>query len=133
MPHSSVSPHIEWFAKAGEDELSIDAIFKAGGSPSTACFLAQQMAEKYLKGLTVHHKVPFKKVHDLLELETILMNCEPDINQIHNDLVLLNRFYIETRYPGDYPEFNFDEAHKAFDAALRVKNFVFGAIGSRPV
>jgi hypothetical protein len=36
----------------------------------------------------------------------------------------LNRYYIETRYPGDYPAFTMDEARAAFDAALRVKDFV---------
>lgn len=40
----------EWWQKAAEDELSIQAILKENGAPSTACFLAQQMAEKYLKG-----------------------------------------------------------------------------------
>jgi hypothetical protein len=48
----------------------------------------------------------------------------PDVRSIHNDLLLLNRYYIETRYPGDYPAFSMDEAHAAFDAALRVKDFV---------
>jgi len=37
----------EWIKKAGEDELSINAIIKnEGGAPSTACFLSQQAAEK---------------------------------------------------------------------------------------
>lgn len=116
--------YLEWLKKAQEDELSIQAILKEGGAPSTACFLAQQMAEKYLKGLLVFYKKSFAKVHDLLRLETLLLESMPNTNTIHNNLKLLNRFYIETRYPGDYPEFNFEEARDAYEAAKRVKEFV---------
>ncbi|MBI5298887.1 MAG: HEPN domain-containing protein [Deltaproteobacteria bacterium] len=130
MPPSSAKKYIEWFAKAGEDELSIRAIFK-GGSPGTACFLAQQMFEKYLKGLAVFHNKRFLKVHDLLTLETILLDVEPDVTDLHNDLKHLNRYYIETRYPGDYPQFTEKEAHTAYEAAERVKNFVMQKVKSK--
>lgn len=119
------NPFAEWFDKAGEDELSTSTILHEGGAPSTACFLSQQMAEKYLKGLLVFRKVRFPKVHDLLELATLLMKTEPDIEEIRGDLVLLNRYYIETRYPGGYPIFSLEEGHDAFEAALRIKEFVW--------
>ncbi len=61
----------EWFAKADDDEKSIRAILKEGGAPSTACFLSQQIAEKYLKGLLVFLGKSFPKIHDLLGLETL--------------------------------------------------------------
>lgn len=130
MPGESRKAHSEWIEKADEDELSIEAILKGGGAPSTACFLSQQMAEKYLKGLAVSQKIPFPKIHDLLALETLLMECQPNISQIHGDLELLNRYYIETRYPGDYPQFSLEEGQKAFEAALRVKEFVLSKIKS---
>lgn len=119
--------YTEWFDKAGDDELSITAILKEGAS-STACFLSQQMAEKYLKGLLVYFGEDFPKVHDLLELETRLMIQSPSITQLHIDLQKLNRFYIESRYPGDYPEFTRTEAVAAFEAAKRVKNAVMEII-----
>lgn len=112
-----------WIGKADEDDLSVQAVLKEG-APSTACFLAQQMAEKYLKALLVYHDEEFAKVHDLLELETRLLKIEPKIRELHTDLEALNRYYIETRYPGDYPEFNLEEAKKAYEAALRVREFV---------
>lgn len=119
--------HTEWFEKAEDDELSIRAILKEGAS-STACFLAQQMAEKHLKGLLVFFGDAFPKVHDLLELETRLMKSSPLITHLHVDLQKLNRFYIEARYPGDYPEFTRTEAIEAFEAALRIKNAVMEII-----
>lgn len=117
-----------WLGKADEDELSAKAVLKEG-SPSTACFLAQQMAEKYLKSLLVFHDREFLKVHDLLQLETLLLNIEPSVQDIHNDLTQLNRYYIETRYPGEYPEFTKQECGEAYEAALRVREFVIEKIG----
>lgn len=123
MPGNAPTLAKEWFRKAEDDLLSVRAILKEG-APSTACFLSQQVAEKYLKGLLVFLNAPFPKVHDLLQLETLLASLSHDIRSIHNDLLLLNRYYIETRYPGDYPAFTIEEARAAFDAALRVRDFV---------
>ena len=121
----------EWFKKAEEDELSIRALLEEeGGAPSTICFLAQQMAEKYLKGLLVFRVQTFRKIHDLLDLETLLQSVDPDIVDIHAELTLLNRYYIETRYPGDYSEFSQKEAREAYQAALRIKEFVIEKIHS---
>lgn len=121
--------HLGWFNKAKEDELSIKAVLKEG-HPSTGCFLAQQMAEKYLKGLMVFLDRNFPKVHDLLELETLLLDAYPDIKAIHPDLELLNRYYIETRYPGDYPEFSKEECRQSYKAACRVQKFVLHKVVS---
>lgn len=119
----------EWFKKANEDELSIGAILQdERGAPSTACFLSQQMAEKYLKGLLVFHDKKFPKIHDLLKLEDLLLHHEPDMKNCEEDLDILSTYYFETRYAGDYPEFTFQEARKAYEAAKRIKNFVLDKI-----
>lgn len=128
MTNSHPETYQAWFQKADEDERSINAILSGDGSPSTVCFLAQQMAEKYLKGLLVFRQKSFSKVHDLLELETLLLEIQPNINTIHAQLELLNRYYIETRYPGDYPQFSLTEARQAYTAAQEVKNFVLQSV-----
>ena len=61
---------------------------------------------------------------------TGLLEVEPEIVHIKDELVLLNRYYIETRYPDDIPEPFFDECEGAFKAALRVKEFVLHRIES---
>ncbi len=43
---------------------------------------------------------------------------------------ILNRYYIKTRYPGDYPEFNEDDAKEAFESALEIEEFVLKIIKS---
>lgn len=50
----------EWLTKADEDELSARAVLKEG-APSTACFLAQQIAEKHLKALLISRGLNFPK------------------------------------------------------------------------
>lgn len=126
----NINNYEEWFKKAEEDEISINAIFKKKGAYSTACFLSQQMVEKYLKGLLVFYNKNFPRVHDLIELETLLMKKTLKIKRLHQDLKILNRYYIETRYPGYYPEFTLKEARQAFKSAKKVKKFVLEQIKS---
>lgn len=127
MLNSSGEWYLDWFRKAEEDELSIKAILKEG-SPSTACFLSQQMAEKFLKGLLVFCKKEFPKLHDLLKLKDLLSDAELDVSQLHDDLKLLNRYYTEARYPDDQEEFSKYDAEDAFEAAMRIKEFVLEKI-----
>ena len=126
MPRNGKEKDIykEWLRKAEEDELSINAILIGEGAPSTACFLSQQMAENYLKCLLIYYGKAFPKTHDLLQLASLLKHVEPDMFDLHDELKLLNRYYIETRYPGDYPVFTKSESRQAFEAALKVKSFV---------
>ncbi|MBI5786978.1 MAG: HEPN domain-containing protein, partial [Candidatus Niyogibacteria bacterium] len=86
MANNPETNYLSWLGKAGEDELSTHAVLKGGGAFSTACFLSQQMAEKYLKGLLVFHNRSFPKVHDLLELETLLLDIEPGVKDYESDL-----------------------------------------------
>lgn len=130
MPSSSGVWYLDWFKKAGEDELSIRAILKEG-SPSTACFLSQQMTEKLLKGLLVFYKKEFPKLHDLLKLKDLFLDIAPGINQLNSNLKLLNRYYTEARYPGDQEEFSKQDAEEAFEAAMRVKDFVLERVSSK--
>lgn len=127
MPANEEQYYSAWLARAADDELSTRAVLKEG-APSTGCFLAQQMVEKYLKAMLVFHGRHVRKIHDLLELETLLVEVASDIGAIHEDLRLLNRYYIEPRYPADMPEFTLAECREAFEAALRIKEFVLRKI-----
>lgn len=128
MVSSQEQLHREWFKKAGEDELSINAIMKESGAPSTACFLSQQMAEKYLKGFLVFHKKEFPKIHQLERLLQLCKEMDLSFEELGEEAVLLSEFYVESRYPGDWPEFSWDDARKAYKAATRIKDFVLKKI-----
>ncbi|MEK7146790.1 MAG: HEPN domain-containing protein [Patescibacteria group bacterium] len=137
MPNNSEKIYQGWFKKAEEDEAAARDIIEAAHFFSPACFHSQQMAEKYLKGLLIYHNKNFVKTHDLIQLEELLADIEPEIKKYEIEITTLNRYYIETRYPGDYPEFNLEEAQEAFKAAQRIKEFVLDKIsaqsGSVPV
>ena len=119
----------EWLDYAHNDGLNAKSILThRDGHPNGTCFLSQQMAEKYLKALLTFYKKRVPKVHDLVELETILVAVDPAVQELHEDLTILNRYYIATRYPGDYPEFSWKDAKEAYNAAVRVKDFVLEKI-----
>ncbi|MBI3558849.1 HEPN domain-containing protein [Candidatus Gottesmanbacteria bacterium] len=58
------------------------------------------------------------------ELKDLLIKYEPEIKNFSHDFTILNRYYVETRYPGDYPEFSWNDAEEALAAAEKIKNFV---------
>ncbi len=82
------------------------------------------MAEKLLKALLIFNQQEFQKIHDLVKLGASLQTFYPDIFDFKQDLQKLSQFYIETRYPADYPEFTKKEAQEAFDMAQKIKLFV---------
>lgn len=115
----------EWFSKACEDEISAkDILNDKEGAASTVCFLSQQMAEKYLKGYLVIKGRKFPKIHELDRLVKLCQKVNPKFEKIKSEAQYLTIFYIATRYPGDYPQFTFKDAEKAFKNALKIKSFV---------
>lgn len=131
MTHTDSKNYIEWIKKADEDELSVNSILlHREAVPSLACYLCQQVSEKYLKGLLIFNERNFPKVHDLLELQTLLLEFCPDIRQLDKELDLLSTYYFETRYPGDFPDFTWKDAEEAQVAAKKVKDFVLEKIES---
>lgn len=119
----------EWFKKAEEDKMSIKAILKENGAPSTACFLSQQMAEKYLKGFLIFKENNAPKTHDLRALFNLIKKIESNIIKLEDDVTLLNQYYIATRYPADLPDgFSLSMAKEAFKAAQKIKNWTLGKI-----
>lgn len=68
-----------------------------------ACFHSQQAAEKLLKALiaVVDRSVP--KTHSLLELFNLAVKHESDLNDFHDLLSVLDKYYTPTRYPDALP------------------------------
>lgn len=127
MNQSDSQNYLDWFKKADEDELNALSILKhRDGTPGAVCFLSQQTAEKYLKALLVFNNKKFPKIHDLVGLQTLLLDIVPDVKYLSNELDLLATYYFETRYPGDYPEFLWVDAEEACKAARKIKEFVLG-------
>jgi HEPN domain-containing protein len=114
-----------WIKKAENDLKTAEHILtlKENCPFDIACFHAQQCAEKYLKALLVSRSVDFPKTHDL----RFLMQRIPEDITLRlriEEVVSLNRYTIEARYPGDWEPFNRREAEKAVAIARKVRRAV---------
>jgi len=87
------------------------------------CFHAQQCAEKYLKALLVSRTLDFPKTHDL-RLLMQRIPAEINLKLRIEEVVSLNRYTIEARYPGDWEPFDRKEAEKAVAIARKVRKAV---------
>jgi|SRR3989304_8736638 len=118
----------EWIARADDDLLNAQSIFKhKDGTPVAVCFLSQQAAEKYLKALLLFYSGDYLKTHDLNQLATLIKAYNESIlNELSEELILLSPYYIATRYPADIPleSFTWEMAEEAISAVLKIKDFM---------
>src|SRR3989338_5345144 len=121
----------EWARYAEEDLAMASLALKETGPPNQICFHAQQAAEKYLKGFLVFSGRAVEKNHLLRYLLELCEEIDASFLELRDDAIYLTQFYIETRYPGDIPEFNPSEATQAFEPALRIKEFVLLKISNK--
>ena len=119
----------EWVKKAKDDELNACSILThRDGTPNCVCFLSQQMAEKYLKAFLVYKKKWFPKIHPLDRLVELCIKLDFSFKELKEDAIFLTEFYVPARYPGDYPEFDWEEAEQALEATERIRDFVLNKI-----
>ena len=119
----------DWIKKALEHEQYARLILHHRETPAWgAGFFSQQVAELLLKGLLLSHERKIVKTHDLLELKKLLLPYEPGLESHTGDLNILNEYYVENRYPGDYPEVSWLDVEQALAAATRIKEFVVSRI-----
>lgn len=87
----------------------------------SACFHAQQCAEKYLKAILTSRKALFPKTHDLRLLNNLCTQAGVLVEVDRDLLDLLSSFAARTRYPGDEP--TLEEAHDALEICRVVRRF----------
>ena len=89
----------------------------------TICFHAHQCAEKYLKALLLSQSLDFPKTHDLRVLIQLVLSKFSVVLDMA-ELLKLNRYSIESRYPGDWDPITRSEAEEAVAIAQRVREAV---------
>lgn len=114
----------KWLIKADRDLLTIKHEF-ANEDPITdsICFHAQQSVEKYLKAFLIYHQIDFPKTHDIARLLNLCTSINPDFINL-KELIQLTDYAVELRYPDDFYIPDLSEAHKAFDLAIKTKDFI---------
>ena len=112
----------KWFDKAENDFRYAEVGLRESYVFPQVAFLAQQVAEKYLKGFLVLNGKEPPRTHILPSLLKQCIVFAPELADCTETCGFLTHFYTETRYPGDdIPDPNREEIQKAFDAAQEVK------------
>jgi HEPN domain-containing protein len=118
-----------WMAKADSDLASAILIVDSPGPYDTACFHAQQAAEKFLKGLLAFYGQPFPHTHNLEELERRCIDLDPAPDFGELDLTLLTPYAVQLRYdPGFWPDQA--TAYEAVTLAQKVRIAVLAVLPS---
>lgn len=84
------------------------------------CFETQQAAEKALKAALIYNKIPFRFVHDIAELLTLLEQNNVRFPQEVRSAAELTDYSVEARYPGPFESVT----EKEFKNALRIAKAV---------
>lgn len=111
----------KWLLQARADLKAANMLSKDADVIPFACFHAQQAAEKALKAYLASQRRRIPKTHDLMELIGCCASTEPSFNDLADEGVFLNPFYIEARYPPLTPGLlTADIASRAIQAATKV-------------
>jgi len=125
---SEVNDPRAWVERAEEDfELVRTSLRRKKPFAASACFHAQQCAEKYMKALLVSKGADFPKTHDLLLLNNFCSNAGLFLEINPKFLNTLTDFAVRTRYPGEEP--TLDEAKEAFGHAKVVRDLAQKLLG----
>jgi HEPN domain-containing protein len=120
----------DWLRKAESDLTALDLAVSAGAALDTACFHAQQAAEKYVKAFLLARKVQFPFTHNLLRLVALCETQDPEFASLVPLAELLSPYAVELRYDAEFWP-SLATARKAQEAALTFKEFVLQRLPPR--
>ncbi len=91
------------------------------------CFHCQQCVEKYLKAFLVEREIRFRPAHSLIPLLEASLLADPEFEQLREDLIRLDGYAVEVRYPGIIV--TAEMAENALATASRVRAFIRTKLG----
>ena len=91
-----------WLGKAAED-LTVARLVLTEGHYSHVCFLAQQCLEKALKAFLLERAGNYPRTHRLVDLLGTCTEIEPTFADFLPDCIVIDQYYIPTRYPDAVP------------------------------
>jgi HEPN domain-containing protein len=116
-----------WIRKGDSDLADARRTVASDGPYDTACFHAQQAAEKYLKALLAWHGQAIPRTHDLEEIQEQCERVQPLPSLGEIDLTDLTGYAVELRYDADFwPDLS--TAAEAVVLAERVRSIVISVI-----
>jgi HEPN domain-containing protein len=114
----------EWVSKADEDYYMAERALSPGEMPlpSSACFHAQQCAEKYLKAFLTAQLQKFPRIHNLDALLDLCLPFDSTFESFRASLASLDGHAVAARYPG--VQITNDMAEQALVAMQTVRAFI---------
>ena len=116
----------EWFGRADEDWGVAQLLYDEKSYPAASCYHCHQAAEKYLNGFLVFNRKDIEnefKIHSLIKLFDYCKELSKGLNQeVKKSCYFLNKYYIETRYPGEIEEYSWSEVGKALKAINAIRD-----------
>jgi HEPN domain-containing protein len=93
----------EWFLRGEHDLQSAKLLLQQGGPTDTIAVLAQQAAEKYLKGYLLSQGWKLQRTHDLEVLVSEAITHNKAFEQFLDFARVVSAYYLEDRYPPGPP------------------------------
>ena len=93
------------------------------------CFDAQQAAEKALKALLLFNNIPFRFVHDIAELLTLLEQNGFELPEEIRAGAELSDYAVEARYPSPMEPVTEQEYKEAIATSEQIVSWVTNKIG----
>jgi HEPN domain-containing protein len=114
----NIKEAIRWF-KTAEDDLDSAKILRDSDKYAHSCFHSQQAAEKSLKAVW-HYSDEDPWGHSIMklidDLEPVNSDLYREFEPLKRIALVLDRFYIPTRYPNGLPDITPDVAFTDEDA-----------------
>lgn len=115
-----------WLRKARSDMIAVEALVNAEAF-DTACFHAQQAAEKYLKVYLTHETTAFPYTHNLVKLVDLCIELDDSFRTLLPIVTPLVPYAVELRYDAEFwPEE--ETAREAWASAVAVEQFVLARL-----
>ena len=116
-----------WLRKAESDLGPATLAVDAEAALDTACFHAQQAAEKLLKAYLLAYNVEFPLTHNLVRLLLLCEARDPAFSTLRPLAESLTPYAVELRYDGEFwPPL--EVAREAHESAVKIKRFVLARL-----
>ena len=119
----------QWLTKAREDFQAAQVLL-AAGLTDTACFHAQQAAEKCLKALLEENQEHIPKTHDLDTLIDRFASRLVPSAAVVSAASMLTSFAVEIRYPGT--DADIVDARDALNSATEIMDWTIAILDQMP-
>jgi len=114
-----------WLKKAEHDFSVAGLILEDNEYADIACFHAHQAVEKALKAVLEYNNLDIPKIHDLEKLLNLVSKFSIDLKDFYKEVIILNDYYISSRYPLDVPiDYTRKETKQAVEFAKEIMTLV---------